>query len=90
MSQWPSLQRTPFLGLLPSLELLPAPDLQPRSLTSNTPTHRGNCQRDKEPEELVHGLGRGAAPALGDEWKHALEAAERLRGGGRAGGWVGA
>lgn len=72
---WPSLQRTPFLCLLPSLELLPAPHPQPRSLTSNTPTHGGKCQCDKQPEELEHGLRRGSPLALGDEWKHALEAA---------------
>lgn len=62
-----------------------SPPPQPRSLTSNTPTHRGNRQRDKQPEELVHGLGRGTTPALGDEWEHALEAVERLWEGGWAG-----
>lgn len=38
---------------------------RPRSLTSKAPTHRGKYQCDKQSEELVHGLRRRAALALG-------------------------
>ena len=73
--QWPFLLRNP-LPPAPSSPLLGAPPAnsrpQPRSLTSKAPTHRGKCQCDKEPEELVHGLRRGTALALGYEWKHTL------------------
>lgn len=64
---------------------------QPRSLTSKAPTHRGKCQCDKQPEELVHGLRRGTALALGYEWKHTLQAAarggSRETDGARSQGW---
>lgn len=49
-------------------------DGQPQQEPSKAPTHRGKCQCDKQPEELVHGLRRGTALALGYEWKHTLQA----------------
>lgn len=80
------LQESAF-SPLPTVELLsdPSPVLQPKPLTCNDRTHRGRCQCDKQPEELVHSLRGGTALAISNEGKHSLQAAGKVMQWGQTG-----